>query len=372
MNKILFNGLIYEKNGAGISRYAYKLMETFINEGYPIDMIVREEVSNGLEGSNVHRVSRSITSSSKRIIEEQIRQLTNYKNYKVVHFPDYATPVFYNGLKVATIHDMAMKTMSDKYTRMQNLTKNTLLASTIRSADQLICDSEFTKKELLAYYPEAQDRVKVVYLGLDIPTYLKNEAFENETLIELGIRCPYILYVGTIAPHKNITKLIEAFGEVRKQYDYQLVIAGKKGWMYDEVFEKVRQKGLEKEVIFTDFILDEKLEVLYHRAVFFMSISLYEGFGFPPLEAMGRGCPVLVSDIEVFREMCGKAALYCNPRDQQDIVRKMLEMLEETEKENKRKEWVARGNQQVKRFNWKETASKVYEVYEKLLVKQLK
>lgn len=191
-------------------------------------------------------------------------------------------------------------------------------------------------------------------------------------MIGLGIKSPYILYVGTIAPHKNITKLIEAFGEVRKKYDYQLVIVGKKGWMYDEVFEKVRQKGLEKEVIFTDFISDEKLEVLYYRAAFFVSISLYEGFGFPPLEAMGRGCPVLVSDIDVFREMCGKAALYCNPKDQQDIVRKMLAMIEETEKEDKRKVWMPKGSQQVKRFNWEETASKVYEVYEKLLAKQLK
>lgn len=371
MNEILLNGLIYEKNGAGISRYAYQLMKTFIEKDYPVDLLTREELDGKQMHCKVQRVNREITSSSQRIIEEQIRQLTRYKSYKLVHFPDYASPVFYRGLKVATIHDMAMKTMTDKYTTMQNLTKNTLLAATIRGADRLICDSEFTRRELLHYYPQVEEKVEVIYLGIELPKYIRNKDFEEETLKRFAVKTPFILYVGTIAPHKNIEKLIEAFNEVQKKVqkkqDYQLVIAGKKGWMYEKVFEKVKEEGLEKKVIFTDFVSDRQLEVLYHRAAFFTSVSLYEGFGFPPLEAMGRACPVLVSDIEVFKEMCGDAALYCNPKNKEDIVRKMLEMIKETEEEARRKEWIAKGNQQVRRFSWEDTASKVYGVYERLL-----
>ena len=367
MSEILLNGLLYEKNGAGISRYAYKLMETFIKEGYPVDILVREQLEKELQCSNVYNIDKSITSSSKRIIEEQMSQLKNYKKYKLVHFPDYATPIFYSGIKVATIHDMAMKTMSDKYTPMQNITKNTLLASTIRSADKLLCVSNFSKKELLRYYPQVEDKAEVIYSGIEIPTYIKDMSFEEEVLSGYKIDTPYILYVGTIAPHKNITKLIEAFNEVQKKHEYKLVIVGKKGWMYDEVFEKVKKKGLEKKVIFTDFIADDKLEVLYHRATFFMSISLYEGFGFPPLEAMGRGCPVLVSHIEVFKEMCGEGALYCNPTDNNSIVKQMFYMIEQLEKKEKRKEFVEKGMCQVARFKWIDTADKVYKVYKALL-----
>ena len=367
MNRILFNGLIYEKNGAGISRYAYKLMETFLELSYPIDFLIRGDCVDDLKGENVYVVEKEITSSSKRIIEEQIKQLYRYKKYDMVHFPDYATPVFYNGLKVATIHDMAMHTMADKYTMMQNVTKKTLLSATIKGADCLICDSEFAKKELLTYYPQVEHKVEVIPLGIDIPKK-SEQVMHQEMARRLGIHKPFILYVGTIAPHKNIVKLIEAFDILKKQgQDVQLVIAGKKGWMYEEVFKIVKERALEQSVIFTDYISDEDLEVLYNRALAFASVSLYEGFGFPPLEAMGRGCPTIVSDIEIFKETCQDAALYCNPNDEKDIARQLAYIIEHEELRNKLRE---KGLKQVQQFQWKYTAEKVYNIYRGLLEKK--
>ena len=369
MNRILFNGLIYEKNGAGISRYAYKLMDTFIEQNYPIDLLIRADNGDKLKGKNVHIVEKDIASSSKRIIEEQIKQINKYKNYDLVHFPDYATPILYNGLKIATVHDMAMHTMSDKYTLIQNITKKILLKETIKHADYLICDSHFAKEEILSYYPQVEDKVEVVHLGIDVPSkeihMIKNDEEEIKVLHQLGIKECFMLYVGTIAPHKNIVKLIEAFDRVRKKgYAYQLVIVGKKGWMYEEVFEIVQNKGLEQVVVFTDYISDNTLEVLYHLASFFVSVSLYEGFGFPPLEAMARGCATLVSDIKVFRETCGDAAIYCKPNDDRDIASQMVRLIESNELRNGLKE---KGIRQVQRFDWKYTAEKVYKIYKKLL-----
>jgi glycosyltransferase involved in cell wall biosynthesis len=365
VNRILLNGLHYEPNGAGISRYNHKLIDAFIKGGYPLDILMRKDFVDQYKSANIRFVDKDITSSTGRILQEQLRETGHYKNYELIHFPDYATPPLYNGAKVATIHDMAMHTMKDKYTFMQNLTKNILLQYTIRKADRLICDSEFTKKELLNYYPKVEDKAKVVYLGIETPKIDIDEVTKGRVLSEFNIHSKFILYVGTIAPHKNIHSLIKAFANVKKQgYEYSLVIAGKKGWMYEEVFHTIRNLGLEKDVIFTGFIKDLELEVLYKATEFFVSVSLYEGFGFPPLEAMVRGCPVLVSNIEAFKEMCGNHASFCNPKDIDDITKHLLEMLDNQEL---RYGLIQLGMERAKQFNWDKTAKETYEVYEEVL-----
>lgn len=365
MNKILLNGLQYELNGAGISRYAGKLIETFIKEEYPVDILMRKECVDNQYSKNIITVDKNIKNSTKRILEEQLMQSRRYRGYKAIHFPDYATPLFYRGPKVATIHDMAMHTMRDKYTFMQGLTKNMLLEYTVKAAKSLICNSEFTKKELLHYYPKVASKVAVIPMGIDLPTIEISLDKRKRILDKLMIYKPYMLYVGTIAPHKNIEVLIKAFANVKKlDKDYQLVIAGKKGWMYDEVFECVEALGLKKDIIFTDFVTEEQLEVLYQDASFFVSASLYEGFGFPPLEAMARGCATLVSDIDIFKETCQDAAIYCNPYNTDDIASKMVQLIEHDQFKQTLK---LKGKQRVKEFTWEKTARKTYEVYQAIL-----
>lgn len=365
MNKILLNGLHYEKNGAGISNYTKNLIHTFIKEEYPVDILMRGEFGDKYSGENIIYVDKVLASSAKRIIQEQWKSKHLYKSYDLVHFPDYATPVFYQGHKVATIHDMAMHTMRDKYTRMQNVTKNTLLQATIRSASHLICDSEFTKKELCSYYPNLAADISVIHLGIESPRLLVDDRKAKDILAYLGITHKYLLYVGTIAPHKNIVQLIKAFYEIKKIHkDYKLVIAGKKGWMYEEVFSQVSVLGLEEEVIFTGFVDELELEALYKEAEFYVSLSLYEGFGLPPLEAMIRSCPVLVSNLEIFKETCGDSALFCSPEHLEEIVRGMRSLIEHP---NLRNQLIERGLARVKQFTWEETASRTYEVYQSVL-----
>lgn len=366
MSKILLNGLHYESNGAGISKYTYKILKTFIEEKYDIDILMRDEFKHKFFSKNLTFTNQKINGSKDRIIYEQLKSQKFYKNYKLVHFPDYATPVLYKGKKVATIHDMAMHTMRDKYTVMQNLTKNILLNNTIHSAEKLICVSEFAKKELLRYYPKVEDKVKVVYSGIDLPEIHINSNEEAKLLEKFNLlENNYILYVGTIAPHKNIKNLIKAFAYIKDRIEgYKLVIAGKNGWMFEEVFEEVKRLKIENEVIFTDFIDDITLEVLYKNADLFVSVSLYEGFGFPPLEAMARNVPVLVSDIQVFKETCNDCVLYCNPNEIEDIGTKIIEILNDVELQ---KSLIDKSSERVKFFDWKRTAKETYELYLELL-----
>lgn len=362
MNKILLNGLHYESNGAGISKYSKMLLKTFIEENYDVDILIREEFKNKLSAQNLIYANKSINGSKNRIIYEQLKAQKLYKNYELIHFPDYATSMLYTGKKIATIHDMAMYTMRDKYTRMQIITKDILLRNTVKNANRLICDSEFSKKELLKYYPEAEEKATVVYCGIEIPKLEIESEFEINILEKYSIeKNSYILYVGTIAPQKNIDNLIKAYVlSKNKGLDCKLVIAGKKGWMYDEIFKYVSESKMQENVIFTDYINDLELEVLYRNAKIFSTISLYEGFGFPPLEAIGRGIPVLLSDIEIFKEICGASALYCDPYDIKNISDNMLKLIEDQDLQNKLK---VNGLQRLKIFNWSKAAKEIYDIY---------
>lgn len=366
MNKILLNGLHYENNGAGISKYNEMLLKMFIEENYDVDILIRDEFKNKLVSNNLIFANKNIRGSKDRIICEQLKSIGLYKDYDVVHFPDYATPVLYKGAKVATIHDMAMYTMRDKYTAMQNITKNILLKNTINSAEKLICVSEFSKKELLYYYPKVEDKVEVIYEGVNIPKIDISYDEEIKVLDKFDIvDNKYILYVGTIAPHKNIKNLIQAFKNITNEIpEYKLVIAGKKGWMYNDVFEEVRKLKLENKIVFTNFVSNFELEVLYKNANLFVSVSLYEGFGFPPLEAMGRKLPALVSDIEIFKETCSDCAIYCNPKEVDDISFKILQILNDKNLQN---DLIRKGKERVEFFDWKKTAKETYNLYLKII-----
>ena len=140
MTKILVNALQFSPDGAGISKYSHKLAEVIMKNNPNVDVLCRKDMVDKFENKE-RLIPIDIKGSSDRIITEQVKLLKLYKNYDIVHFLDYATPALYKGKKIATIHDMAMHTMKDKYTKGQVLTKTTLLKNTIKNADKLICIS---------------------------------------------------------------------------------------------------------------------------------------------------------------------------------------------------------------------------------------
>lgn len=365
MSKILINALQFSQDGAGISRYSQKLSESIMGKKSDVDILCRNAVVDKFYNKE-NLISIDINKSSERIIKEQLTNLKLYKNYDLVHFLDYATPAFYKGKKIATIHDMAMYTMEDKYTKAQIWTKKILLKNTIKHADKLICISKFTAKELLNYYPNIDtSKIEVVHNGFEYKRMeLSDKAIKN-TINKFQINKDYLLFVGTLSPHKNIERIIEAFNEVKNQgYDYQLVICGKKGWLYDDIFKRVNQLRLENEVVFTDYVTDEELEVLYRKAKLFVFPSLYEGFGFPPIEAMARKIPVLTSREGALPEVVGDAGLFCNAYNFEDISDKIIELISN---DNLRSKLIEKGIDRAKYFSWENTSKKINNIYLDLL-----
>lgn len=365
MSKILINALQFSPDGAGISKYSYKLAEAIMKNNKNVDVLCRKDMVGNFENKE-RLISIDVSKSSDRIIKEQVKLLKLYKNYDIVHFLDYATPALYKGKKIATIHDMAMHTMKDKYTKGQVLTKTILLKNTIKHADKLICISEFTKKELLKYYPDVDERkIEVAYNGFEYNEIELNEEEEKKILNKFNINKEYLLFVGTLSPHKNIERLGEAFNQIKKQgHNYQLVICGKKGWLYEDIFKKVKQLGLEREVIFTGYVTDEELETLYKNTKLFVFPSLYEGFGFPPIEAMARNVPVLTSREGALPEVVGDAAIFCDAYDINDIAQKIINTLID---KNLYDLLTEKGIERIKYFSWRNTCKNIYSIYDEIL-----
>jgi glycosyltransferase involved in cell wall biosynthesis len=367
MSKFLLNGLQIAPDGAGISRYTYELAKYYKQSHTNIDILVRRDVSSKFDNnSNLIIYNKNIKNSKDRIIAEQVKTLKIFNQYDLIHCPDYAVPVLTTTSCVATIHDLAFFAIDDKYTNLQVLTKKFLMNITVRKAKKLICISKFTAQELIKYYPKIDDsKIEIIYNGFKYdPSKLSNDRINLS--VRFKIYKPYILYVGTLSPSKNIKRLVQAFYVLKKLgYDYQLVVAGKKGWMYGEIFNEVKKMNLENEIIFTGYVSEEELESLYKNCKFFSFISLYEGFGFPPLEAMARKKPVLVSKVASIPEVVGDAGLYCNPYSVEDIAKNMVKLIKD---DNLTNMLINKGCKRVKDYSWDITAKKTYEVYEKILL----
>lgn len=366
--KILFNGLLYEKKGAGISVYTKKLIDAYLtNETLDINCLVRKQFKEDYsEEDKVCLSTKPIYNSKQRILYEQIKGIKQYNQYNLIHFPDYAIPLMSKAKKIITVQDMAMFTMKEAYTRKQVLVKQFLLKCSLKRVDGIVCSSHYAKQELLRYFPYIKTNIEVIYPGVDEPKYKPlDEENKASVLHKFNISKPYILFVGTLAPSKNILNLIKGFELIRKQgLDYQLVICGKKGWMYEDLFKVYQSLDYKKDIIFTDFIRQEELETLYAEAKLFSSASLYEGFGFPPLEAMIRKVPVVVSDIEIFRETCEDAALYYNPTDIEDMARVLKQVLRNNDLQQ---HLIKEGYKRAKQFKTEETVKRLYAFYERVL-----
>jgi glycosyltransferase involved in cell wall biosynthesis len=233
----------------------------------------------------------------------------------------------------------------------------------IRRATAVIATSESTRRDLVHRLGLPGDRVHTVHLGIDHDLY---RPVERRRLDE-----PYVLFVGTEHPRKNLGRVLEAFAALKAggaHPQLKLVKAGGPGkaeWPFRDATERrVRELGLEDDVVFTGRIPDEDIVALYSGAVCLVFPSLYEGFGFPVLEAMACGCPVVTSTASSLPELAGDAALLVDPRDPGAIADAMRLLVEDG---GERRRLVARGRRRAARFTWERTARETLAVYERVL-----
>ncbi len=281
----------------------------------------------------------------------------------------YPLPVQVNNAKrITTIHDLIplklpYTTLDDKSFFFNNIKKS------IQDSQVIITVSENTKKDILDCFDIHPDKINVTYQPIIDQTLALTEKSEEEIYKQLKkFRIKYkkyILFVGAIEPKKNVGRLIDAYSGL--DTDIQLVIVGKKAWLWEGEIGKLEAMFSSKfhtKVKLLEFVTRNDLLYLYKGALCFAFPSLYEGFGLPPLEAMAMGCPVITSNVSSLPEVCGDAALYVDPYDSIDI-RKNLETL--INNPHLQKQFSQAGKERVKLFSMENYVKKLYEAYTKVL-----
>lgn len=232
----------------------------------------------------------------------------------------------------------------------------------VRKAKRIFTISESSKNDIIKAYHITPAHVIVTYPGIK-QILQKSKSLNMSNLQKrFGISENFILFVGTLQPRKNITRLIEAFSKIKKD-NVQLVVVGKKGWLFEDIFTAPEKYGIKEKVKFLDFVSDEDLPSLYQNALCYILPSLYEGFGLPVLEAMQYGCPVITSNVSSLPEAGGAAAVYVNPEDVNDIAEKIEKVITD---EKLRKQMIIKGYEQIKKFSWERSAKETLAILEQL------
>lgn len=265
----------------------------------------------------------------------------------LIHLSDWTAPVT-RVPTVTTVHDLAFVKYPETVDPLIRHTQSIRLSRIISHGNYIIADSVSTKNDLVEKYQIKESQIDVVYPGIST-TYSpvsKEELERVKTKYSLPSR--YILSLGTQEPRKNLERLIEA----TRTLGLPLVIAGKYGWG--------KKVGNPQHVTVLGFVAEDDLPALYSSATVFCYPSLYEGFGFPVLEAMACGTPVVTSNISSLPEVTGDAAILVDPMNIESIKSGIEQALTSSEK------MIKKGIQQAKKFSWQNTASQVIKIYEKL------
>ena len=357
---------------AGIGRYIENLIPNLIK----IDKINQyllitnnRDLSFNLEGADNFQLKK--ISASPLTIQEQIvlPTLIQQEQIDLFHAPSYVAPIFRNCSNIMTIHDMIHYRCSDGFrlAALKKLYYRTVLKYSANKANLIITDSLNSKKDIREILGQDERKVRVITLGIS----KQYRPIEDNCKIDLvkekyGIGRDYILYVGSFLPSKNVPRLLKAFSYFKHTYskDYALVVVGSKLSPYFPALQNmVEELDLGSDVFFTGFVPDDELILIYNGASLFVFISCYEGFGFPPLEAMACGTPVITSNTSSLPEVVGDAGIMVNPYNIEEIAEAMYKLLSD---QNLQNEMRRQGIERAKQFSWEETAKQTLHAYQEV------
>jgi glycosyltransferase involved in cell wall biosynthesis len=263
---------------------------------------------------------------------------------------------------VTTIHDVAFHYFPESYSLLTRWYLELTTRFALRTALRVIAVSQATKDDLVRIYHADPERVEVIYSG--VPAGKQERSPQEQvarTLQRHGITAPYLLFVGRLETKKNVARIVEAFFRLKEGgLPHQLVLGGSPGVGFAEVKRLVEGSPFGKDVILTGYVGEEKAD-LYSGADVFVFPSLYEGFGFPILEAAGYGTPIVTSRSSSLAEVAGDAALLVDPLDVENIADAIQRLIRDGELRSRKVQW---GYERAGEFRWQRTASRVLEVLE--------
>ena len=306
----------------------------------------------------------------------------NEKKFDLVHFVQFNHPIRYRGKFVITIHDLTLLGHLHRMNFARKLGFRVAMKSAVKNSSKIITVSQTSKDDIVDYYKIDPNKIVVTHLAVDdrYTSNLKSQISKIRKFKEkYKIVGDYILYTGMWQRHKNLLRLMRAFEQVKKQsprdinqINIQLVLVGKIDKDEPEILKEIDRinsslhltSHISQPIVTTGFIDEEELPLAYAGALAYCIPSLSEGFGLPPLEAMASGTPVISSNISAMPEILGKAPLYFDPYDVDDMAKAMAKVIKSKEL---RDQLSRRGLEQVKKYNWQDTAEKTLCVYKSVL-----
>jgi len=381
--KIAIDIRMYGLKHAGIGRYIKNLIKQIKKtERNNIDfwLIVKSEDFSKIKkelGNKFFYIQSNIKHYS--IKEQLILPLVLMKEkFDLIHFPHFNVPIFYFDKYIVTIHDLIKHESKGVDTTTKNpilywfkyLNYHFVFWLAVKRAAKVIVPSKWVKKQLISKYPYLSGtKIVVIYEGVERKfTELKSKMRTKKILNKYNLKKPYLLYVGSVYPHKNLERLILGLRKLNqsltKEKMINLIIVCARSIFLERLNKVIKNYKAQNFTKCLGFVNDEDLAMLYRQALSFITPSLMEGFGLPGLEAMAAGCPVLSSRRSCLPEIYGKSALFFNPLDIDDIANKINTI---SSSEIKRQQLIRMGKQRVKRFSWQKTKDQTLQVYKKSL-----
>lgn len=361
--------LVYHQP-AGISRYTGHLLQAMAELDATDEFIVfqhRNHKTPLIEAPNFRRAT--LYAPVHHRLEQYALALELYRfPIDLLHSTDFIPALHGPHKSVITVHDLAFLHYPHFLTA-ESAAYYGLIDKAVVRADHIIVPSEHTRTDLIGQMGVSADKVSVIYEAAN-PMFAPLPVDETRRAMaaRYGIPETYFLTVGTIEPRKNVTGLLQGFACLKEKFGLSspvgLVIAGSRGWLYDETLEAVRALNLGESTFFVGRVSDSDLQKLYVGARAHLHVAHYEGFGLPPLEAMACGTPTIVSNVTSLPEVVGDAALLVNPRDSEEIAVAMHRLLTD---DALHAELCEKGLQRARTFSWEKAAQRTLEVYRQVV-----
>lgn len=353
---------------AGIHQYIARVLDYLprVNDQTLYTIYTRDSAAiKPRVGFNIVPSSWPTEKRSVRILWEQSAwpMQAAIEKLDLLHSMAFVTPLIGRIPTVVTVYDLSFIHFPEKFPAMQRLYLQSQTARSVRQARRVITISDASRQDLHRFFSVPLDKIDVVLPGVEqdfrplpedqIAAFRKNRGMTRE----------FILHVGTLQPRKNIPTLLKALAK-SKTPQLDLVLAGAKGWQYDEVFNMVRSLGLEARVHFAGYVADEELPFWYNAARALVFPSVYEGFGMPIVEAMACGTPVIAARSSSIPEAGGEAALYFNPQDYETLAKHINDVTADKHLADRMRQ---ASRSQACKFSWERAGLETAQVYARVL-----
>ena len=365
MKRIGIDAHMLGDHSGGNERYYTNILRSMsVPEGYRIFLFVKQGVDVSAFENKYDVVRfKSQNAFVRNFVELSV--LASSLRLDVLH-TQYFIPFIRSCRVLCTIHDICFEHFKDIFTKKEYIRQKLLIPYAARHSQKVFTVSEHARQDIIEHYGIPENNVVVTYNAVseDFRKLTKDE------LDEAGLRQRFdisdkrfILSVCNLQPRKNLVRLIRAFTALKEKYEIeeQLVIVGKKAWMYDDILSEAIQNA--KDIIFTDYVDGLELVRLYNAAHCFVYPSFFEGFGIPPLEAMACGTPVAVSDATSLPEVVGDAGIYFDPFDTDKMGEAIKLLLDDSGLCEELRE---KGFKRVKQFSWEKSAEKIIQTYKQI------